>query len=112
MSEFIQNYQFTDKGLLCQFENFEVVKGTDVVEVPSWDVRNFLSFKSIQVSPNAFEQRGLDQNNKNIMNSIFCNFYLMMWWEYNSIEGYYAYPFEEVTYHSKYLLSCQVRYLN
>ena len=41
MSELIQKYQCTKKCLLSQFENFEVLKGTDVVEVPSWTVGSF-----------------------------------------------------------------------
>ena len=50
-------------------------KGTDVVEVTSWAVRNLSPFKSIQDLPNEVERRGLAQKNNNIMDYIFCGSY-------------------------------------
>ena len=79
ISKLIQKYQGTDESLLCQFEKLEVVKGTDVVEVPSWNMRSFPPFKSNQDSPNKVEWRGLAQKKKNLMNSIFGHFYLIFW---------------------------------
>ena len=35
MSKLIQNYQGSDKALLCRFEKNEAIIGMDVFEVPS-----------------------------------------------------------------------------
>ena len=74
-----------------------MIKYTNAVEVPSWNVRNFSPFKSIQYSPNEVEQRGLAQNNNNLMNYIFGRYYLMHWWETKYREVTTQYPFEELT---------------
>ena len=73
----------------------------NVVEVTSWEVANFPSFKSIQYSLNEVERMGLVHNQDNIMNSIFVHFDLMQLWEVKANEGSTSYPFEEVTYDSK-----------
>ena len=61
ISKLIQNHQGTDKGFLSRFENVEVLKGTDVVEVSTWAVRKFPYFNISQDSPNGVERRELAQ---------------------------------------------------
>ena len=48
MSKLIQKYQDSDEALVCNFEKVKAIKRMDVVQVPSWSMRNFLSFKSSQ----------------------------------------------------------------
>ena len=50
------------------------------VQVPSWLVSYFLSLNSFQYYPNEFDRRGLEQKNNNLINYIFGNFDLMLWW--------------------------------
>ena len=40
MSKLVQKYQGSDKALLCNFLKFEALKGVDVVQVTSWDVKD------------------------------------------------------------------------
>ena len=101
MSKLIQNYQGSNEDFLYQFVKVEVIKGMYVVQVLSWAVRNFSSFKSCQYYPNEYERRGLEKKKKNILSSIFDHFDLMLWWKYNVREGSYVYPFEEETDYSK-----------
>ena len=97
----IKKYQGTDKYLLSQFEKVKVLKGADVVELPSWDVVHFISFKSGQYSSNEVDQIRLAQKKKYLINSIFGNFELMKWCRANLIEGCTTFPFEELTDHLK-----------
>ena len=90
MYKLIQKYQGYDKALLCKFVKVEVLKGADVVQVKSWAVINFSSFKIFQDDPTENEHRGLAQKNNNLLNPIFCHFDLIMWLEANIIEGSYT----------------------
>ena len=87
--------------LLCEFSKVELIKGGEVFQVPSWDVRYFASFKIFQEHPNEVERKGLAHKKKNLMLSIFGQFDLMMWWEAKVRSYTTSYQFEEETDHSK-----------
>ena len=76
----IQKYQGSEEALLCEFAKYELIEGREVFQVPSWAVSHLASFKSFQERPNEVEWKGLVQKKKNLMLSIFDNFYLMMSW--------------------------------
>ena len=99
LSQLIQKYLATDKGLLYHLK--KVVKNGNVVEVSAWGATTFPSFKSSRDSPNEVERRGLDQKKKNIMKYIFGNFDLMQWWEFKAKYGFIPYLFKVITNHSK-----------
>ena len=79
MSKLIQKYEGSEEALFYEFEKFELIKGGEVFQVPSWDVSHFASFKSCQEHPDEVERKGLSQKKKNLMFSIFGHFDLMMW---------------------------------
>ena len=80
-----------------------------MVQVPSWVVRNFPSFNIFLDDPNEGERKGLVQKKKNLVDYIFGDFDIMMWWEFMAREGSTAYPFEEVTDRSKIPLVLSVK---
>ena len=94
MPKLIQKYQGSDKSLLCQFSGVECIKGMEVFQVPSLAVSHFPPFNIFQDHPNKVERKGLEQKKKNLMNYIFGNFDLMMWWEAKARSGTTTWPFE------------------
>ena len=94
MSKLIQKYQGSEEALLCEFAKFELIKGGEVFQLPSWSVSHLTSFNIFQEYPNGVERKGLDQKNKNTILSIFGNLDLIMWWKSKAISGSNTYPFE------------------